>query len=111
MDNQFTNAIRVGASHNWSVKLPGGSVFEFKNLYNQLSNTQYIQRSGFDNGSNWDIKTLSLTCIEFYVKRFIAFAIDNPDLIFYLTPIGTGLAGYTHDEIAPLFKGVPDKVS
>ena len=57
VDNQYSNAIRVGASHNWSVKLPGGSVFEFKNLFNQLSNTQYIQRSGFDNGSNWDIRS------------------------------------------------------
>jgi outer membrane receptor protein involved in Fe transport len=57
VDNQYTNALRVGVSHNWSARFAGGSVIEFKNLYNQLANTQYIQRSGFDNGSNWDIRS------------------------------------------------------
>lgn len=57
VDNQFTNSLRVGISHNWSAKLPGGSVLEFKNLFNQLANTQYIQREGFDNGSQWDIRS------------------------------------------------------
>ncbi|MEY3918413.1 MAG: hypothetical protein RLZZ132_748 [Bacteroidota bacterium] len=56
-DNQYSNALRVGVSHNWSAKLPGGSVLEFKNLFNQLANTQYIQREGFDNGSIWDIRS------------------------------------------------------
>ena len=57
IDKQYTNALRVGVSHNWSARFAGGSVIEFKNLYNQLANTQYIQRSGFDNGSNWDIRS------------------------------------------------------
>lgn len=57
LDHQYSNAIRLGVSHNWSARFKGGSVIEFKNLFNQLSNTQYIQRSGFDNGSNWDIRS------------------------------------------------------
>lgn len=57
VDNQYSNAIRLGVSHNWSARFAGGSVIEFKNLFNQLANTQYIQRSGFDNGSNWDIRS------------------------------------------------------
>jgi outer membrane receptor for ferrienterochelin and colicin len=57
VDNQYTNALRVGVSHNWSARFANGSVIEFKNLYNQLANTQYIQRKGFDNGSNWDIRS------------------------------------------------------
>jgi outer membrane receptor protein involved in Fe transport len=56
-DKQYTNAIRLGVSHNWSAKFAGGSVLEFKNLFNQLANTQYIQRSGFENGSIWDIRS------------------------------------------------------
>jgi outer membrane receptor protein involved in Fe transport len=56
-DNQYTNALRLGVSHNWSARFAGGSVIEFKNLFNQLANTQYIQRYGFDNGSNWDIRS------------------------------------------------------
>ena len=57
VDKQYTNALRLGVSHNWSARLAGGSVIEFKNLFNQLANTQYIQRQGFDNGSDWDIRS------------------------------------------------------
>jgi outer membrane receptor for ferrienterochelin and colicin len=57
LDKQYTNALRLGVSTNWSARFAGGSVIEFKNLFNQLANTQYIQRSGFDNGSNWDIRS------------------------------------------------------
>lgn len=47
---------------------------------------------------------LSLEDIGFYVKRFIHFAKINPKLKFYVTQIGCGIAGYTPEEIAPLFK-------
>lgn len=57
VDKQYTNAIRLGVSHNWSARFAGGSVIEFKNLFNQLANTQYIQRQGFDNGSDWDVRS------------------------------------------------------
>ncbi len=38
------------------------------------------------------------------VDRFIAFAQQHPALRFYVTPIGCGIAGYTPQEIAPLFQ-------
>ena len=37
------------------------------------------------------------------VDRFIDFAAEHPDLKFYVTPIGCGIAGYVETEIAPLF--------
>ena len=37
------------------------------------------------------------------VDRFIAFAKEHTELIFLVTPIGCGIAGYTPAEIAPLF--------
>ncbi len=37
------------------------------------------------------------------VDRFVAFAQEHPELIFLVTPIGCGIAGYTPEEIAPLF--------
>lgn len=49
------------------------------------------------------IQTLSLDKIKTYVDEFLIFAIDNPDLVFLVTPIGTGLAGYESEDIAPLF--------
>lgn len=49
------------------------------------------------------IKTLPLSDINKYVKDFIAFADKNNNLQFMVTPIGCGLAGYTPEQIAPMF--------
>lgn len=57
---------------------------------------------------DWQIKTLPLNVIEMYVKRFLAFAEINKDLVFLVTAIGTGLAGYTVTDIAPLFEGATE---
>lgn len=38
-----------------------------------------------------------------YVDDFIVFAAEHPDLTFLVTPIGCGIAGFTPEEIAPLF--------
>ena len=53
------------------------------------------------------IETLPLDAIRAHVERFLAFARENPDLRFQVTAIGCGLAGYTPDEIAPLFHEAP----
>jgi len=39
-----------------------------------------------------------------YVQEFANFASQNPNMFFYVTPIGCGIAGFTEQEIAPLFK-------
>lgn len=46
---------------------------------------------------------LNLKQIEKYVNEFIEFAKLNKDKIFYVTEIGCGLAGYSKNQIAPLF--------
>ena len=46
-----------------------------------------------------NLKTLLLPNIQNYLVSFIKFAIDNPQLKFYLTKIGCGLAGYTINDI------------
>ena len=53
------------------------------------------------------IQTLPLARIKEYVDQFLAFAKKNTQLTFIVTPIGTGLAGYRHEDIAPMFKGAP----
>lgn len=57
---------------------------------------------------DWNIRTLPLGQIHIHVEHFIRFAKANPDLTFQVTRIGCGLAGYTPEVIAPMFKGVPD---
>lgn len=58
------------------------------------------------------LKTLPLEEIDFHVKIFLAYAVMRSDLKFLLTPIGTGLAGYSLKEIKNLFenKHVPSNV-
>lgn len=41
--------------------------------------------------------------IKPYVDEFIDFAKTRPVLTFYVTKIGYGIAGFTFEEIAPLF--------
>lgn len=52
-----------------------------------------------------NLKVLPLESIHRYVNEFIQFTQDHTELYFYVTPIGTGYAGFEHSEIAPLFKG------
>lgn len=56
------------------------------------------------------IRTLPLWAIDQYVQTFVSFARANRDMTFRLTPIGCGLAGYTPEQIAPMFKGAPSNV-
>jgi hypothetical protein len=53
------------------------------------------------------IQTLPLNRIRKYVEQFIRFASLNPDMTFKVTAIGTGLAGYAEQDIAPMFVGAP----
>jgi len=46
---------------------------------------------------------LTLEEISRYVDRFIEFSKQNPELTFLVTEIGCGLAGYTPEQVAPLF--------
>ena len=57
-----------------------------------------------------NIWTLPLTEIQGYVMDFLDYAIENPDKIFLVTQIGCGLAGWTPENIAPMFKDHPNNV-
>lgn len=53
---------------------------------------------------NDTFKVLSLSKISKYIDDFIEFSKIQPELVFLVTKIGCGLAGYTPEDIAPLFK-------
>ena len=64
-------------------------------------------------GRSYAIPTMQggVETIRPYVDEFIAFAKAHPELFFYVTRIGCGIAGFRDEEIAPLFtaaKGVPN---
>lgn len=56
-------------------------------------------------GQSYAIPTMQggVDTIEPYVTVFIAFARLHPELFFYVTRIGCGIAGFRDEEIAPLF--------
>lgn len=57
----------------------------------------------------YDVRsTLPLSTVEHYISKFILFAESRPDWDFQVTRIGCGYAGYTDDQIAPLFAGAPE---
>lgn len=56
------------------------------------------------------LRVLPLSMIEAGVEEFIEYAKDNPELTFYLTPVGTGLAGYSKSVMRELFRDVPENV-
>lgn len=54
------------------------------------------------------LRPCSLGSIEMAVESFLRYAVRNSDLTFLVTRIGCGLAGYTDEAIAPMFKNAPD---
>ena len=64
-------------------------------------------------GQSYGIPTMQggVETIQPYVDDFIIFAKAHPELFFYVTRIGCGIAGFRDEEIAPLFaatKEVPN---
>ena len=57
-------------------------------------------------GQSYAIPTMQggVETIKPYVDDFISFARSHPELYFYVTRIGCGIAGFRDKEIAPLFK-------
>lgn len=62
-------------------------------------------------GQSYGIDTMSgFDTLAHEVARFIEFAGEHPELRFLVTKIGCGIAGYAPEQIAPLFREVPDNV-
>jgi hypothetical protein len=58
-------------------------------------------------GQSYAIPTMhgGVDAIAPYVDGFITFAGEHPELFFYVTRIGCGIAGFRDRDIAPLFRG------
>lgn len=67
----------------------------------RTGNAYAIPTKGFN------LCTLPLDYIESEVSIFLQYAADHPELEFFVTKIGCGLAGYKEHQIAPMFRGAP----
>ena len=56
-------------------------------------------------GQSYAIPTMQggVETIQPYVDEFVRFAAEHPDMKFLVTPIGCGIAGFTAQEMGPLF--------
>lgn len=106
------------------TKLPLGCVFVFgSNLQGihgrgsaktalDFFDAEYGKGVGFTSARSYAIptkvtpyKSLALVSIESYVKEFLAEAAKYKHTKFIVTRVGCNLAGYTDEDIAPMFKG------
>jgi hypothetical protein len=62
-------------------------------------------------GQSYALPTMEgIEALEMATQRFVAFAEQHPELDFYLTKVGCGIAGYREDEVAPFFRDAPPNV-
>ncbi len=57
-------------------------------------------------GRSYAIDTMSgFETLAAEVATFLGFAAEHPQLTFLITEVGCGIAGYSPEEVAPLFRG------
>jgi len=56
------------------------------------------------------LRSVSLESIETQVIDLIQFAGTKSEWLFYISAIGCGLAGFKIEEIAPMFKHIPENI-
>lgn len=98
---------RHGAGAALSARLQYGAIY---GQGEGLQGRSYAipTKDGRDGGSlSRPSQILELRVIKKYVDNFLRFAARNPQLTFKVTAIGTGKAGFSHDDIGPMFCNAP----
>ena len=93
------NEIFVFGSNLAGMHMGGAAHVAFKKFGARMGQGVGLQ------GSSYAIPTMQggVDTIAPYVDEFISFAQENKHLLFLVTRIGCGIAGFSDDEIAPLF--------
>lgn len=62
-------------------------------------------------GQSYALPTMDgLNELRLSAERFIEYARSHPDLEFWLTKVGCGIAGHSEDEVKPFFADTPANV-
>lgn len=95
-----TNQIFVFGSNLQGYHAGGAARIALERFGAEWGNGEGLQ------GNSYAIPTMQggVETIRPYVDRFIVFAKSHPELTFFVTKIGCGIAGFPISEIAPLFK-------
>ena len=92
------NQIFVFGSNGEGKHLGGAARYAYEKFGAMMGQSEGIQ------GQSYGIDTMQgLIVMKNQIGQFIEFAENNPSLEFLVTEIGCGIAGYSVEEIAPLF--------
>lgn len=86
------------------------AMMEYGAIYGQAEGLQGHSYAIVTKELRRDHPPVTLDEIKTGVDRFKEFADGHRGMIFRVTPIGCGLAGFTPKQIAPLFDGCPHNV-
>jgi len=93
------NEIFVFGSNVQGMHLGGAARVAYNKFGAEWGNGEGLQ------GSSYALPTMEgLEGTTAAAYRFTIFAKEHPELKFFVTPVGCGIAGYTPEEIAPMFK-------
>lgn len=104
--SQYENEIFVFGSNLRGVHGAGAALHAAENHGAQLG--VGVGRTGLSYAlptKDRTITTLPFSEVEEYVAEFLAYAARCPELLFRVTAVGCGLAGFTAEQMAPLFVG------
>ncbi len=109
---KFTK-IFVFGSNTEGIHGAGAAAFAVENygaIYGQAQGLQGNSYAIITKDLSKGVRSVSLSFIDQQVKELFNFAKRNPHLGFYVTAIGTGLAGFKISEIAPMFYNAPANI-
>ena len=93
------NEVFVFGSNGYGAHLGGAAATAVHKFGAKMGQVEGLQ------GQSYAINTMDSEDEMFaQIKRFIHFAENHPELKFYVTEIGCGIAGYSPEQIAPHFK-------
>ena len=105
------NSIFVYGSNQYSIHGAGSAKMakdKFGAIYKDVPMGLCGQSYGIITKSFNDV-SVNLEFIYLQVKTLYCFAMLRPELTFYVTKIGTALAGFSIEEIANIFTSIPFK--
>ena len=93
------NEIFVFGSNAMGMHRGGAARFAYNKFGAEWGNGEGLQ------GKSYAIPTMeSLTDVSQAIERFTEFAKVHTNLKLFVTPVGCGIAGYSPEDIAPMFK-------
>ena len=95
----LTNEVFVFGSNIQGMHIGGAARIAFDKFGAEWGNGEGLQ------GQSYALPTMEgVDDTSSATWTFTIFAKDHPELKFFVTPVGCGIAGYRPEEIAPMFK-------